>query len=336
MKWNTVSGIVAAICLAIFSTSVVRAQSYEAALLAIAKSLVSKLEEANQRSGTVLDFTDLQGVPNELGRFLAQELSDQLVGAGRKISFVDRANLQTLLRENKLSVEGLVDPESSRKLGNLIGIDTIIFGTTTPMGDKIRLSVRAVNVETGKIVASQAATLAAVDGLGELYTRGVANAPAAGPSSSSAPRARFRADSVKIAGAEVVASAGLRGNPGYAADLVLTFVLENLSGIGFNVAIASGATSVGSCVGNEYQSSGLSVVDNRLRDNFRGNALSYFPTGAKINISVRMRGCNEGNFSGVKTTNVSLSLIIETGEDTFSIPMSASGVPVRVVSLNRN
>jgi len=59
------------------------AEAYDTALKGVAANLVLKLEDAKQHSGTVLDFTDLQGAPTELGRFLAQELSGYLVGAGK-------------------------------------------------------------------------------------------------------------------------------------------------------------------------------------------------------------------------------------------------------------
>ncbi|MFI5020377.1 MAG: FlgO family outer membrane protein [Alphaproteobacteria bacterium] len=184
MRAKIIVGLTIAIGMNVaFTTGVASAQSYETNLKSIATNLVAKLEEANKRSSTVLDFTDLQGSPTELGRFLAQELSDQLVSGSKKVSFVDRANLQVLLREHKLSVEGLVNPESIAKIGNLVGIDTIIVGTTTAMGDTIRLSVRAIDVETGKIVVSQATNLPATSGLMALSNRGVESAsPDLGPS----------------------------------------------------------------------------------------------------------------------------------------------------------
>jgi len=161
------------------------AQGYEDDLRTIATSLTASLEEANQHSSTVLDFTDLQGSPTELGRFLAQELSDKLVAASKKISVVDRANLQVLLREHNLSVEGLINPESIQKIGNLIGIDTVIVGTTTPLGDTIRLSVRAISVEKGKIVASQSMNLPATGPILALSGRVVPlTSPNEGPSPS--------------------------------------------------------------------------------------------------------------------------------------------------------
>ena len=135
------------------------AVGYETQLRAVAATMVSQLETGSQKSGTVLDFADLQGQNTELGRFLAQELSNQLVAAAKTISFIDRANLQHLLRENNLSMEGLIAPETAGRLGNMIGIDTLIMGTITLIGNSVRLSVRAVAVETGRIVSSQSTTL---------------------------------------------------------------------------------------------------------------------------------------------------------------------------------
>jgi TolB-like protein len=303
-----------------------KGQSYEVGLKAVAASLVAKLEEANQHSGTVLDFTDLQGSPNELGRFLAQELSDQLVSAGKKMSFVDRANLQTLLREHKLSVEGLVNPESTRKLGNLIGIDTIIFGTTTSMGDKIRLSVRAVNVETGKIVASQTTALPAIGGLGELYTHGVASAPPGAELTRPDARARFRADSIKTTGVEALIHTHFGAS--------VRFVLENLSGTGFEAAIKRGTTALGPCIGNESRISGLNLIKDEAPGTIpiggqTVKQFQYFPDHGKITVTIDLFGCNASIFAGAKTTNVSTSLVISLGKDEFTFPLSVSELPVR-------
>jgi curli biogenesis system outer membrane secretion channel CsgG len=184
-------------------------QQDDANLKSIAYALASRLDQANQHSATVLDFTDLQGSPTELGRFLAQELSGLLVAASKNVSFVDRANLQVLLREHRLSTEGLVNPESIQKIGKLIGIDTIIIGTTTPPGDTIRLSVRAIAVETGRIVASQSTNLPATGALLALSNRGVEDT-SFNPSSSS----------------EVSPSAAGKSKAGWAVQ-IHTYMIEN-------------------------------------------------------------------------------------------------------------
>lgn len=132
---------------------------YETEVRGLAEKLVTGLDLADHKTGSVLDFTNLDGTPSMLGRFLALELADQLVAVSKKTKFVDRANLQYLLRENKMTEGGLLDPATSKKLGKVAGIDTFIVGTLVVLGDKIRLSVRAIAAETQIIVASQSTTL---------------------------------------------------------------------------------------------------------------------------------------------------------------------------------
>nr|WP_294557195.1 FlgO family outer membrane protein [uncultured Rhodopila sp.] len=309
------------LAVAISCISVACAQTYEETLKGAATNLVSKLEAANQHSGTVIDFTDLQGASNELGRFLAQELSDQLVSAGKTISFVDRANLQTLLRENKLSMEGFVSPESAKKLGNLIGIDTVIFGTTTPLGERIRLSLRAVSVETGRIVATQSVTLLAAGGLGDMYTHGVAaTSPGSGPSQAAQPadvRTRFRGDSLRLSGKEVVLSKATNcGGADYENCATATVVLENLSGVGFDGSIVKGSTSIGSCNLRQGTISGL------------GSSGRYIPVGGKVTLTISGWPCDIDS-AAVKSVDVTTSMAIKIGEQVFDMPISTSNVPVR-------
>lgn len=315
-------------------------QSYEAEVRALAMKLASQLEAAGQRSGTVLDFTDLQGQRTELGRFLAQEFSDQLVSANKKISFVDRANLQHLLRENKLAIEGLVDPTSSRKLGNLIGIDTIIFGTTTPIGDKIRLSVRAVAVETGKIVTSQAVTLPATGGLADLYNRGVANDPAeagsATPGGASKPsdiRTRLRADSFKLTVNRLaVPRSGYSSAMGGFTAATVNFTIENRSGIGMGIALRTGGTSVGPC-SQEWDVSGIARIDD---GNIRqlqsapnpGRNLRWLPAGGSVSATITMNQCYTPAFQGTQNVPVNVTIVLGTDKELLVLPLSAGRVAV--------
>ena len=311
---------------------------YEGALHLVAARLVSQLETAHQKSGTVLDFTDLQGQGTALGRFLAQELSDQLVSAAKIFSLVDRANLQYLLRENKLSMEGLIDPNTSRKLGNMIGIDTVIFGTVTPTGQSVRLSVRAVAVETGKIVTSQSISVPLTAQLSELYTQGVAGSPSSSGITKREPpdiRGNFRSDSLKVVGKFVRFTRWLDGTQtcfngdscGFAS-----IVIENLSGLGLNVAVKAGSTSIGPCVGHEEQAAGLNLVGQpqgfyqpgSFYNNFQ-SAQRFVPAGAKIPVTIKLSNCS---YAGPRMVDVSVALIVSAKGQVLEMPLSATNVPV--------
>ena len=303
------------------------AMSYEAELQAVAGKLIAQLEAAGQKSGTVLDFTDLQGQGTELGRFLAQELSDQLVRAAKTLSFVDRANLQHLLRENKLSMEGLVNPESSRKLGNMIGLDTVIYGTVTPLGDKIRLSVRAIAVETGRIVASQSESLPDAAELQQLYNRGVAGAPtgattpdAATASGSSDPRSRFRPDSIKLTGSEIVVDASSSNGT------IVNVTVENLAGTGLSVGLLNESVTARSCVGPAgNDATGLPVVSRG--GEHKGAKLTWMPAGAKVSLRIRLSHCQD--LVEAKQADVSMMLLVVFGDESVQLSVTATKVPVR-------
>lgn len=128
---------------------------YDSSLHVIAMDIINILEKTNNPSSTVLDFTDIKGNTNELGRFIAQSLSDKLVEFHSNVLFVDRGNLKILIQELKLTKECLLNPNNIAKIWNLAGINTVIVGTVVVLSSKISLSVRVINVETGKIITAE-------------------------------------------------------------------------------------------------------------------------------------------------------------------------------------
>jgi hypothetical protein len=149
-------------------------------------------------------------------------------------------------------------------------------------------------------------------------------------------RSRLITGAIKATGKEVL----IGGQAWYTASVAIT--LENTSGAGFEAAIRSGETSIGACLGNESQSSGLLLynppvltsnprMDMFVRDNFNTTG-RYFPAGAKIGVTVVMNGCPPSNFAGLRTTDVAISLSIRAEDTTFTVPLSISDVPVRAGS----
>lgn len=128
----------------------------------------------------VTDFTDLQGRPTELGRFLAEQLSVELVNAPG-IAVVDRANLKSILAEHKLSEDGLINPENAKKLGKFAGVDAIIVGTVTQLDENLVLTIKSVATDTALIVAAVKATISRSKETQQLATRAVGSS-AASPS----------------------------------------------------------------------------------------------------------------------------------------------------------
>ena len=81
-------------CFAIAGTALAQTLDLEIAGLAdkLSKALVAK----GAKNVAAIDFTDLQGQPTELGRFLSERLAIELVSTAG-VSMLDRANIKSIL-----------------------------------------------------------------------------------------------------------------------------------------------------------------------------------------------------------------------------------------------
>lgn len=161
------------------------ALAYEEEIKGITADMAGKIADARMKTIAVADFTDLQGNVTELGRFLAEEFSVSLAGAGTHFEVVDRIHLKSIIRENKLSATGLIDPKTARQLGKIAGVQALITGTVTPFGDNVRVAVKILDTETAKIIGASTANIAKTKAIDELLARGIeTGSPYQQPSSS--------------------------------------------------------------------------------------------------------------------------------------------------------
>ena len=131
-----------------------QSQGIDKEIAALAEKLAAQVKESGKKKVTILDFTDLQGNSSELGRFLTEELSVGLVERRSGFSVMDRANLKTILAEYKLTVDGLVEPENAKKLGQFSGVDAIILGKVTPLKDEVNITVKIIATDTAETVGA--------------------------------------------------------------------------------------------------------------------------------------------------------------------------------------
>jgi len=126
----------------------------------IVNDLVTKMNNKTTiKNVAIADFANLSGTPTELGKYLAEQFSDVMVNANISFSVINRGRLNFLLKEAGLDAKGLLDPNSVAKLGKLKGIDAIVVGTMTSVGESINVNVQALNLETAVILASAKGSL---------------------------------------------------------------------------------------------------------------------------------------------------------------------------------
>lgn len=164
----------------IFACQHVHAQDAEKEIASMVKSLAEQLISKQRPKVTALDFTDIQNRPNELGRYLAEQVAVELV-AVKGITVLDRTNIASIMAEHQLTAEGLVKPENAKKLGQFANVDAILIGNLAGMEDSAVLTIKAISTETAEIVAAGRAKLPLTKDLRRMLDRSVAgNSSAAG------------------------------------------------------------------------------------------------------------------------------------------------------------
>ena len=279
----------------------------------------------------------MQGSATELGRFFAQELTDQLVQAGVGLALIDRTTLDYLKKENNLSDQGFINPKTRQQYGRMLGIDTLIIGTTTPVGPSIRLNIRAISVETGAILATQSTTLPGLGEIGQMQNHGLVT-PTLNSSSPTVQgdfRAKLRPGSVKLVVRDIMINS--RGGYWQDAQISVSFSLENLTSMGILLALVHDNASVGPCSGSILQASSIQFLygnniaqvtrDLRAGETaYTSQALRWLPSGAKVSASFTLlAGRCAQSLAG--TADVAMSAVVAVDKDILTLPLSGSGTP---------
>jgi hypothetical protein len=87
----------------------------------------------------------------DLGELLSSEIMQTVKEKGG-VPVVEREKLVTVLQELNLGSSGLADESTRLKVGRMIGAREMVFGSYMVVGPSMRIDVRRVDVETGKVI----------------------------------------------------------------------------------------------------------------------------------------------------------------------------------------
>lgn len=162
------------ICVLLLFCFFSNAQDLDSEITVLSGKLTKNMIAKKINKIACVDFVDLQGRPTELGRYLTEELSVQMVNE-EGITVVDRANFKSILAEHNLTLEGLVRPENAKELGKFAGIDAIITGTLTILDNNVVLTVKAISTESAQIVAAAKAVFVITSELQQMSNKAAGN-----------------------------------------------------------------------------------------------------------------------------------------------------------------
>lgn len=119
--------------------------------------VVRKLEEINQigsrLSVAVMPFQH-KGRVSDLYLGAYEAMVDALVNQ-RRFKLVNRAQLESILKELKLSQTELVDPATAVRVGKLVAAEAILIGTVNETTKAAEVYAQMINTETSTILVAQ-------------------------------------------------------------------------------------------------------------------------------------------------------------------------------------
>lgn len=118
----------------------------------LTQQISKEMTDNNKKTIAVIEFSDLRGNVTDLGRYISEELITKLY-LTKKFKVIERQLLNKIITEQKLSLAGMIDPNSAKKLGKVLGVDAIVSGTLTDLAQSLKVNARMLNTETGEIFA---------------------------------------------------------------------------------------------------------------------------------------------------------------------------------------
>lgn len=138
-------------------------------------SCVSTIKESRPVTIAVWNIEDLspsKSIRPDLGELLSGRIIETL--SNREYTVIERERLLLVLKELNLGTTMLVDEATRLKLGKLMGARFMVFGGYQIIGGQMRIDLRMVEVETGKVVKAVQKTAAAGDLSGWIEMAGMA------------------------------------------------------------------------------------------------------------------------------------------------------------------
>jgi len=147
------------------------AQDLRTGLDQLAAQITKAAPEDKQFLIAVADFPDLQGVTSDLGRYIASRLTTRL-GQSPKFRVIERQRLEQVLGELKFSMSDLVDPEKAKQLGRMAGVEAIVVGSVSDLGNQVDIDARMIEIETNQMILAETTTISKDQVVTQLLDRG--------------------------------------------------------------------------------------------------------------------------------------------------------------------
>jgi len=108
----------------------------------------------------VVPFTAPRGSASFSGAIVSERLVIQILARG-ELDLVERRFLDKILEEQRLGVFGIMDQDTVKNLGKVLGVDAILTGTIVELkGERVEVNARLIHAETAQVLAADTVRVA--------------------------------------------------------------------------------------------------------------------------------------------------------------------------------
>ena len=154
----------------------------------LSEQISSTMLALNTRRVAVMNFPLLTGEMTELGMYLSDKLTNSLFKYRDKFEVVERAKLETVFKEMKLGLTGMIDDKTAQTLGKIFGADAIVVGTITDLGEEIDVNLRVLGTERANVLAVASVMLDKNTAIERMISSVMVIEPEAKPSERKTPK----------------------------------------------------------------------------------------------------------------------------------------------------
>jgi len=127
-------------------------------------------------AGTKVALLNFTSGSDVLSDYVIEEMSIALV-KGRKLTVVDRKEIDLIRGEMNFQMSGEVSDESAQEIGKLLGAQSIVSGSLVNMGANHRFRTKVINVNSAAIETSASISVANDPQIQYLLSQGRGSAP---------------------------------------------------------------------------------------------------------------------------------------------------------------
>ena len=149
MKNYIIIAFISFISFSVFSQS-----TFDKSLNEVSADIANKLSQKSKKKIVVLYVTDISKAQTVVGKYIADVISVNIVNDQGNFEVFDRENLSGIAEAKKMMAEGYIDANKAKELGKLLAVDAIVCGNYTVLTTTLKLTMKALDVNNGFVIAA--------------------------------------------------------------------------------------------------------------------------------------------------------------------------------------